>query len=114
MNLKEPMLVLGPILLLAALLLSFVTMPKPVQVREVVVEKETRALSITEIYSVCHNDMQAWAINYVKSDGSTSWFIAAEPPRSASSRSNEIMYGTRCDGSEKPHPGDKEDDDDQK
>lgn len=113
MKFREPLVVLGPMILVAALVLMFVTRPAPVQVKEVVVERETQAFSITSVYTVCHNDMQAWAINYVKPDGKVSWFIAAEPARSASSKDVEIMYGTRCDGTEKMHPGDKDDGEDE-
>ena len=100
MNLKEPLVVLGPILLLAALLLSYFTMPAPVQVREVVVEKQVKTLSIERVIEVCHNDFKAWAVFY----GEGGWFIAPKPALSSDNRNITQMHGRRCDGTEEKHP----------
>ena len=108
MKFREPLFVLGPILLVAALILSFVTRPAPVKVREVVVAKEIKPLRITEVREVCHNDFKAWAVFY----GESGWFISPKPALSSNNRNITQMHGIRCDGEEKQHPkADLEDED---
>lgn len=89
MNLKEPIVILGPIFLVAALILSVVTRPSPVH-----------TLSIKEVITVCHNDFKVWAVKY----GTNGWMIIPHPALSSTLKEVTIMYGERCDGTEEEHP----------
>ncbi len=111
MNLKEPLLVLVPIFFIASL---FLPDSGEVKVREIVIEREVRTevLEIDDIYTVCHNDFKAWAVKTKYKNGKKSWFIAPMPAMSSSKhKDSQIMYGKRCDGNEKEHPGEINDDD---